>query len=88
MKINFRLCKKNTSITLRNDMVALWLLMNDYGDDESNEEKVLDFVDKCLDSWRLNIARGFSDHVYNCMYEDILERKDYLKFLRILEKLS
>lgn len=73
-------------------MVALWLLMNDHNEkseeaEEQAEEKVLVFVHECLETWRLNVARGFSDHVYKCMYADILERKDFLKFNRILEGL-
>ena len=92
MKINFRLHKKHTSISLRNDLVSLWLLMNDHNDRQEDaqqkaEEKVVNFVLECLDSWPLNIARGFSDFVYNKIYEDILERKDFLKFQRIQKEL-
>ena len=88
LKINFRLHKKHTSISLRNDLVALWLLMNDHNHKEENsvqkaEEKVVQFVLVCLDSWPLNIARGFSDFVYQKIYEDILERQDFLKFQKI-----
>jgi hypothetical protein len=70
-------------------MIALWLLMNDHDDKKPElvEEKVMKFILECLDTWRLNVARGFSDHVYGCMYSDIMERKDYLKFRRILEEL-
>ena len=88
MKINFRLHKKHTSITLKNDMVALWLLMNDFDEKEDNpEDLVNEFVLKCLDLWKLNVARGFSEFVYKNMYADILERRDFLKFQRIQEAL-
>lgn len=91
MKINFKISKKHTSCTLRNELVALWLLMNDHvitKNGQSEEDKVIEFVYKCLESWRLNVAKGFSDHVYKCMWQDILERRDYLQFERILKRIS
>lgn len=99
MRLSFRLNKRVTSITLRTNIIALWASINQ--EDQKKDPKdpkdsiniqalVQNFVDKCIDEWKSDSAKGLSDFVMEMMIKDILEEKDfksYKKYQKVLEEL-
>lgn len=73
----------STSITLRKNIVALWILMMDKGGSEPYTV-VQEFIDKvCLKRWTGETAKGMSDFITKCMIHSFLELEDYQEYKRI-----
>jgi hypothetical protein len=72
-----------TSITLRKNIIALWVLMMDK-EDEDPYSVVQEFIDKvCLKRWTGNTGKGMSDFVSKCMINSFLDEDDFLVYKKI-----
>jgi hypothetical protein len=70
----------NTSVTLKKNIVALWLVMMEKIHCDHNRV-ILDFIEEVvLKRWEGNTARGLGDFILKCMIHSILDKKDYEDF--------
>lgn len=75
--------KYSTSITLKKNIVALWLVMMDKVHVDHNRV-VIEFIQNvCMKRWRGSTAKGMSDFVTKCMIHSMLEESDYLDFKNV-----
>jgi hypothetical protein len=80
--------KYPTSITLKKNIVSLWLVMMDKIHCDHNRV-IMDFIEKiCLKRWRGNTAKGMSDFVVKCMIHSMLEKEDFDHFKMIYLSLN
>ena len=90
MKISLRRgpkLKHPTSITLRDDIVSLWILFT--GREDTNYfDECVNFVDACMEIWESTNGRGLSKFVMNNMMKDILEDSDFNSYNQILNVLQ
>ena len=85
-----------SSISLKKNIISLWLLGTENEKSEKNKNKnfvrnvrnVRDFMYQCLDKWKYNTAKGFSDFVTEKMIQDILEELDFIEYKKILKRLE
>lgn len=72
-----------TSITLRKNILALWILMAEKHE-EDPQKTIMDFIDSvCLKRWKGDTAKGFSDFVTKCMIHSLLESADFELYKKI-----
>jgi len=77
-----------TSITLKKNIVALWLVMMDKIHCDHNRV-IIDFIQNvCMKRWKGNSAKGMSDFVAKCMIHSILDTEDYESFKMIYLSLN
>ena len=88
MKISFRIGNTTTSITLRNDIVSLWILFTGRINHEDYYNDIQDYISKMLDLWKEDNARGFSKFIMKNMISDILEDSDRSDYIAIKKKLN
>lgn len=86
INITIRINGSVTSVSLKKNLVALWLLLN--GGYKKWRMVIVDFVYCCLDEWEGESAKGFSDFVSDKMFEDFLEASDVLLYKKIVRKLD
>jgi len=73
----------STSVTLRKNIVALWLLMMDKSEADPYEV-VQEFIEKvCLKRWEGDTAKGMSDFITKCMINSFLEEDDFITYKKI-----
>lgn len=94
LRYSIRIAGSVTSLSLRRNLVALWLALNsDVSFDKvigtnpgikgSLNGQILNFIYKCLGKWEGNTGKGFSDFVSDMMIADILEDDDFKKYREI-----
>jgi len=73
----------NTSVTLRKNIVALWILIMDKA--ESDPYIIVqEFIEKvCLKRWTGDTAKGMSDFITKCMIHDIVPEGDFVLYKKI-----
>jgi hypothetical protein len=72
-----------TSVTLRKNIVSLWIVLMDKVDSDPHEV-VLEFIENvCLKRWRGESAKGMSDFVLKCMIHSMLEKDDFEAFKKV-----
>jgi len=77
-----------TSITLKKNIVALWLVMMDKIHCDHNRV-IIDFIQNvCMKRWKGNSAKGMSDFVAKCMIHSMLDKEDYESFKMIYLSLN
>ena len=77
-----------TSITLKKNIVSLWLVMMDKIHCDHNRV-IIDFIQKvCLPRWRGDTAKGLGDFVLKCMLHSILDKDDWLNFKTVYMSLN
>ena len=89
-KISLRVDGKVTSITLKKNIIALWLI---YGteidlantDLEELSYEVNGFLYASLDKWDNNTAKGLSMYITDRMVKSFLTKKKYKNYLRIIK---
>jgi hypothetical protein len=73
----------NTSITLRKNIVSLWILLMD----KSNSDPyitVQNFIDLvCMKRWTGNTGKGLSDFITKCMVHSFLDEDDFKLYKKI-----
>ena len=95
MHFTVRLGKRNTSVRIRNDLLALWYVLC-FPDEEVSYNKVQrevrKFLGKCLTGYRPASShignQGVTDFVNQRIVAEVLDRpeqKRYLKALKMLE---
>jgi len=82
-RVSVRVSGSVTSISIRKNLIALWVVMNDIEPD-SIRDSLVDFVYSYLDSWNGETAKGFSDFISEKLIQSLLEDKDYIVYKRIL----
>ena len=87
IRFSIRISGSVTSISLRKNIIALWLVMNGITDSKSFHNYILDFIYKCLSVWQKNDAKGFSDYVSACMIEDLLSGEDFVAYKQVFQRL-
>lgn len=87
LRYSIRISGSVTSISLRRNLVSLWLVLNVENISNMNNLHglVQNFIYSCLSKWKENNGKGFSDFVSEMMIRDILERKDFKKYKQIFE---
>lgn len=81
-------CKYSTSITLKKNIVALWIVMMDKVHTDHNRV-IIEFIENvCLKRWKGDTAKGLGDFVLKCMIHSFLERKDYEDFKNVYMSLN
>lgn len=88
LRYSIRINGSVTSISLRKNLVALWLVLNIDGVEKSEKafnNVVINFIYKCLDKWKGNNGKGFSDFVSVEMIFNILEYEDFALYEEIYE---
>lgn len=90
LRYSIRIAGSVTSISLRRNLVSLWLTLNtdeilkfNSNIQDSLNGKIMDFVYKCLNSWNENNGKGFSEFVSERMIEDILDNEDFERYCKI-----
>lgn len=72
-----------TSITLRKNIIALWILLMDKADRDPYE-LIQEFIEKvCLKRWKKESGKGLSDFVTKCMIHSFLESDDFQLYKKI-----
>lgn len=80
--------KYPTSITLKKNVVTLWLVMMEKIHCDHNRE-IIDFIEKvCMKRWQGNTAKGMSDFVLKCMIHSILEDEDWENYKVVYRSLN
>jgi len=84
VRIPIRIEGSTTSISLRKNIVALWILLNEIPI-KNRKSKLVDFIYSCLDLWEGESAKGFSDFVSEKMVKGFLEQEDFKEYRKIME---
>ena len=91
LKYSIRIARSVTSLSLRKNVVGLWLTLNSETLMDINQNskgtlngEVQNFIYKCLSDWNREDGKGFSDFVSEMMIKDILEAEDYTIYSQIL----
>lgn len=75
---------KTTSITLKKNIVSLWILLIDIELSESKiKQEITNFVYECANIWEGKSAKGFSDFITEQIILSILEESDSKKYHQI-----
>ncbi len=87
VKYNIKMDGFPTSITLRRDVVSLWILLTEnYTLDKTL--LVREFIeDKVLPRWTRSHGRGLSEFISKCMIRSILSSDDYSMYRKIEREL-
>lgn len=91
LRFSIRISPKSvSSVSIKKNIISLWILMTvtPLEKDLTKLEKihknyVTDFIYSCLNRWKGNTAKGFSDFVTEGMIRDILDKKDFSEYRRI-----
>lgn len=86
IRINIRICGVSTSISLRKNLIALWILMTRQHPTRWRDN-LNDFVYKSSGVWTGESAKGFSDFVTERMILTLMEQRDRGKYKTILKKI-
>lgn len=88
--IPIRVQGRTTSITLKKNVVVLWILFTIPGNNTRSQLKgmVLDFVYHSLDKWKGATAKGLSDFIINRMILELLDSSDLREYNKIEQILA
>lgn len=91
LRYSIRISGSVTSLSLRRNLVSLWLTLTTDQVREFNSVaksnlngKVLNFIYKCLNEWKEDNGKGLSEFVSEKMIQDILDLEDHAKYKSIL----
>ena len=87
LRFSFRLGGRSTSITLRKNIVSLWVVLLSIGIKQYNTE-IYKFIDNCINDWEGETARGLSDFITEKMIQNILQKSDFRLYKRVFRKLN
>lgn len=95
MHFTVRLGKRNTSVRIRNDLLALWYVLC-FPDEEITYSKVQNevrrFLGKCLAKYRPTSSRignqGVTDYVNAYIVAEVLETPERIKYKKALKMLD
>ena len=81
-RYSMRVSGKVTSITLKANVLALFLLM--HGNPDKPHDFILEAIKEYLPDWKGDNGKGLSDFIGQKMIESILGKKEKKKYQRIL----
>lgn len=81
-RYSLRVGGKVTSVTLKGNVLALYLLMN--GNPGNAHNFILDALKDFADEWKGDNGKGLSDFICQKMIESILGKKEVKKYQQIL----
>lgn len=90
LRFSIRICGTVTSLSLRKNLISLWLTLSyDLTDKQLSDKShlqglVLNFIYEKLEKWEGESGKGFSDYISESMIEDILELEDIDTYQNIL----
>lgn len=87
LRFSFRLSGRSTSITLRKNIVSLWVVLLGISTKEYDSE-IYKFIEKCINDWGNDTARGLSDFVTEKMIQSILQKSDFVLYKRVFKKIK
>jgi hypothetical protein len=102
LRFSFRLSGRSTSITLKKNILSLWLILSDtdYCKDPGTQDaqgtqytseqyyiSIQKYIDSCIDKWTGDTARGLSDFITDMMLQDILEEEDFRAYKVVFNNL-
>ncbi len=88
LRYSIRIGGSVTSLSLRRNLVALWLSLNiEKIGLEDLQGKVSNFIYECLGKWKGDTGKGFSDFVSEMMIADVLDEDDFYKYQEILARI-
>ena len=85
LRFSIRVDGSVTSISLRRNVVSLWLLFSEITKDK--QEAILTFIYDCIDKWENTTAKGLSSYILETMIKDILESDDFRQYQRIYNEI-
>lgn len=86
--IPLRINGKTTSITLKKNIISLWLLLKGIKSTNSIKNDIVDFVYDCSYKWKGESAKGFSDFITEQIILTFLEKDDIVDFYKIKKLLD
>ena len=89
-RFSIRLLGKVTSISLRKNIVSLWMILTAEGNNHTKDNitgTVSEFIYDCLGDWDQDTGKGLSDYVSERMIQEILEEDDYLAYSMLNSRL-
>lgn len=96
MKCTVKIGKRNSSVKIRDDLLALWYILN-FPDEEisySNvQREVRKFISRCLMKYKPKNPyyvgnSGLTDYVNSCVVQEVLERPERIRYRRCLKMLG
>jgi hypothetical protein len=73
----------STSITLRKNIVALWLVMMDKVQSDPYGTVQIFIDEVCVKRWTGSTAKGMSDFVSKCMIHSFLDEDDFREYKKV-----
>jgi hypothetical protein len=83
---SIRLHNGVTSVSLRKNIVSLWILLLEKDVNDWRSE-LNEFIYDCVSDWGSATAKGFSDFILQKMIREFLEKEDYRDYLKIYKNL-
>lgn len=74
---------KVSSLSLKKNICALWLLLLDVQEGKDGKERITDFVYDCIDKWENDSAKGLSEFISEKMICEMLQTDDYKEYRKI-----
>ena len=96
MQCTVRIGGRNSSVKIRDDLLALWYILN-FPDEEISyrgvQREVRKFVSKCLIGYKPNNPyyignKGITSYVNSCIIQEVLEKPERIKYRKCLKMLS
>ena len=87
LKYSLRIGGRVTSITLKRNIVSLWLTLSDFDISGDPHSYILDFIYNTLDNWEKDNAKGLSNFVTQEIIKSMLEKRDFVRYVKIFESL-
>lgn len=84
--VSIRVNGISTSISLKKNIVALWILSLGLNADSWKRE-LTNFIHDCADSWKNESAKGLSEFVSTKIIASLLEDKEVVMYKKILSKI-
>lgn len=87
LRFSIRVAKRVTSISLRKNIISLWILLKETELSEITKDSVnnavSDFIYDSLNDWNNNNGKGLSDFISERMIQEILEEDDFMTYREI-----
>ncbi len=96
LKFSIRITDKVTSISLRKNIISLWLVKSKQTNKNPTRDAVLtniqtriqNFIYLCLTNWEQNTGKGLSDYISEKMIQEILTNTDFVQYKQIKQILT
>ena len=89
LRFSFRLAGRSTSITLRKNIVSIWVVLSDIPIHKYNSS-IYKFIEESINKWEQkgnNTAKGLSDFITVNMIQSMLQKRDFRDYKRVFSKI-